>query len=191
MSGIMSVLYFLATMFFNLVIFTLWVRVALRYFHVSAMHPVGQLVYTLTEPVIRPLEKVLRPRKTPVHTYDWVSMLVIFALELVKFMVVGLLIYKALIPVPYLLLLAAGDFIVQPCNFLFYLIVIRVVMSWVNPFWQHPVVPVIHLMTEPVLRLGRRLIPPIAGFDFSPIIVLLLLKVIILFVTHSLPLSLF
>lgn len=190
MSGLISVMYFLTTIFFNLVIFMLWVRVALRYFHVSTLHPVGQLIYTLTAPLIRPIEQIIYPRKMPINSYDWISMLVIFAIELAKFLAIGLLVYRAFLPVPYLLMFAIGDFIVQPCNLLFYLIVIRIVMSWINPFWQNPMVPVIHLMTEPLLRLGRRFIPPIAGFDFSPVLILLVLKVIILFVSHSLPLPL-
>lgn len=187
MSGFTSVIHFLLTLFFNLAFFVLWIRLALRYFRVSALHPVSQVIYSLTNPVIQPIERLIYPEKSPVKRYDWICFALIVILELIKFTVLSLLIFKAMMPVTYLILFALVDLIIQPCNLLFYLILIRVIMSWVNPTWHHPVADIMRLITEPLLSLGRQLVPNISGFDFSPFIILIILEVVTLFLRASLP----
>lgn len=59
------------------------------------------------------------------------------------------------------------------------LILARVLMSWVpnlDPY--NPVVQFIHQSTEPVLKPVREALPPMGGFDFSPIIVLILTQML-------------
>ncbi len=59
-------------------------------------------------------------------------------------------------------------------NFLFtafnFIILIRVVLSWVNVDPYNPLVRMIYQITEPVLAPIRRIVPPMAGLDFSPLI---------------------
>ena len=85
------------------------------------------------------------------------------------------------------MLYVLADLIIQPCNLLFYAILIRVIMSYVNPKWQHPATDFLRIITEPLLILGRKIIPDISGFDFSPIIMMIILKIITLFIGASLP----
>ncbi len=87
----------------------------------------------------------------------------------------------------YIVLYVVADLIIQPCNLLFYAILIRVIMSYVNPYWQHPLNDFLRIVTEPLLSRGRRLIPIMANIDFSPFIIMLILKVITLFISASLP----
>lgn len=55
-------------------------------------------------------------------------------------------------------------------------ILARVLMSWVNIDPYSPLARTIFNLTEPVLAPVRNLLPPAAGLDFSPIIVLVLLQ---------------
>ncbi|MCX7118532.1 MAG: YggT family protein, partial [Legionellales bacterium] len=80
-----------------------------------------------------------------------------------------------------------ADLIIQPCDLLFYALLIRVIMSWVNPHWQHPLTTILHAVTEPMLQQIRRYLPILAGLDFSPFIMMILLKIVTLFVGASLP----
>jgi len=57
-------------------------------------------------------------------------------------------------------------------------ILARVLMSWVNIDPYSPLARTIFNLTEPVLAPVRNLLPPAAGLDFSPIIVMVLLQVI-------------
>lgn len=53
-----------------------------------------------------------------------------------------------------------------------YVIIARAVMSWFNPNPYNGFVRFIYQITDPVLNWVRQFIPPIAGLDLSPIIVI-------------------
>jgi YggT family protein len=54
----------------------------------------------------------------------------------------------------------------------------RVVLSWVAPHSRHPLALGLKQVTEPVLAPIRRLIPPMGGLDFSPMLLLIALQLI-------------
>lgn len=56
----------------------------------------------------------------------------------------------------------------------YWLILIRALISWVNPDPFNPIVQFLYRVTEPVLQPIRRLLPPM-GIDISPIIAFLLI----------------
>ncbi len=190
MSGLVSVGYFLFSLLFSLLTFVLWTRMALRYFRVSTLHPVSQAINRLTNPIITPLAGLFKSKTKRLSRYDWACFTVLVIVELVKFITLGWLLLGILMPWTLVLLYTVADLIVQPCDLLFYAILIRVIMSWVNPHWQHPFADVLRLVTAPLLQMARRLIPDIAGFDFSPFLAVLALKVITLFISSSMPLHL-
>jgi YggT family protein len=53
-----------------------------------------------------------------------------------------------------------------------WIIIIRVVVSWVNADPWNPIVRFLHQVTEPVLRPIRRMLPA-TPIDFSPVIAIL------------------
>lgn len=59
-----------------------------------------------------------------------------------------------------------------------FLILARVIMSWVQPDPRNPVVNFIYRLTEPVLAPVRSILPAMAGLDFSPILVLIGIQVL-------------
>jgi YggT family protein len=59
-----------------------------------------------------------------------------------------------------------------------FIILARVLMSWVNIDPYSPLARAIYNLTEPVLAPVRNILPPVAGLDFSPIVVFLLLQVV-------------
>ena len=65
-----------------------------------------------------------------------------------------------------------------------FLILIRVLLSWINvnpnrPAFDHPLIQILNRITDPVLAPLRRLIPPIGGaIDISPVIALILLEIL-------------
>lgn len=61
------------------------------------------------------------------------------------------------------------------------LLVVRAVFSWVRPGPESPMRPVaefVDRVTEPVLAPIRSVLPPMGGFDFSPLLVIVLISVI-------------
>jgi YggT family protein len=68
-----------------------------------------------------------------------------------------------------------------------WIIIIRAVLSWVNPDPYNPIVRFIHQVTEPVMYRIRRWIPIGGlGIDFSPIIILLVIVFLQSFLIRSL-----
>lgn len=61
-------------------------------------------------------------------------------------------------------------------NLYMWIIIIRAIVSWVNPDPYNPIIQFLYQVTEPVLSPIRRIIPThTTGIDFSPIIVFLLI----------------
>ncbi len=59
-----------------------------------------------------------------------------------------------------------------------FVVLARVLMSWINIDPYSPLARAIFNLTEPLLAPVRNMLPPAAGLDFSPIIVLVLLQVL-------------
>jgi YggT family protein len=67
-----------------------------------------------------------------------------------------------------------------------WVLIIRVVLSWVNPDPYNPIVRAIYAITEPVLSFLRRKFPLMAGsIDFSPIVVVLAIVFLQRFVVRT------
>lgn len=62
---------------------------------------------------------------------------------------------------------------------LWFLLIARVVLSWTNPRGGGELTAFVYQATEPILAPIRRLLPPSAGIDWSPLIAMLLLGVIV------------
>ncbi len=72
-------------------------------------------------------------------------------------------------------------------NIYMWIIIIRALISWVNPDPYNPIVQFLYRVTEPVLSPIRRLIPVYTtGIDFSPIIVFLIIIFLQSFVVSTL-----
>jgi YggT family protein len=68
-----------------------------------------------------------------------------------------------------------------------WIIIIRAVLSWVNPDPYNPIVRLLYQVTEPVMALVRRWIPLRGmGIDFSPLIILLAIVFLQSFLVKSL-----
>ena len=77
---------------------------------------------------------------------------------------------------PDSLLISLASFIGLAITIYMWVVIIRVLISWVNPNPYNPVVKFLAKVTDPVLFWVRRAIPlSYAGIDFSPVILILLL----------------
>lgn len=59
------------------------------------------------------------------------------------------------------------------------IVIIRILLTWfptVN--WSSPPFAVLSQLTDPYLNLFRSLLPPLGGFDLSPMLALFLLQII-------------
>ena len=59
------------------------------------------------------------------------------------------------------------------------------VFSWLNPYT--PAAPVLHGLTRPFLRPLRRYVPPIANFDLTPLVLVVVVQIVLIVVWHLRP----
>jgi len=85
------------------------------------------------------------------------------------------------------LIAAAAHIIDIALTIYMWIIIIRAVLSWVNPDPYNPIVRLLYQVTEPVMALVRRWIPLRGmGIDFSPLIILLTIVFLQSFLVKSL-----
>ena len=84
-------------------------------------------------------------------------------------------------------LMAAAKVIDVVLLFFMWVVIIRAVLSWVNPDPYNVIVRFIHNVTEPVLHPIRSKLPiHFGGIDFSPIVVFLAIIFLRTFLVNSL-----
>ncbi|MES2073585.1 MAG: YggT family protein [Pseudomonadota bacterium] len=133
--------------------------------------PMGlaQAIYQLTDWVVHPIRRLI----PGFAGYDWASLIAAFLVALLSMLIDIWLTSQFSF---YSLGLLAVFRLVQWMLYgLMALLVIEAVFSWVNP--HAPFAPFIRALNEPMLSPLRRLIPPLGGLDFSPLVALILLQV--------------
>jgi YggT family protein len=82
---------------------------------------------------------------------------------------------------------ALAEVVGMVLNFYMWVIIIRALISWVNPDPYNPIVQFLYKITEPVLHPIRRLMPAYKiGIDLSPLIVILAIIFLRSFLVSSL-----
>ena len=115
----------------------------------------------------------------PVRRLDTAAVVLMLLLEFASVWLVNRLGSNPL-PASGVLLFSITKLIATLLTLYFVLIIVAVLMSWLAPGSRHPVVPLVLQLTNPVLRPFRRLIPPIAGVDLSPLFALIAIRFLML-----------
>ncbi len=163
-------LIFLVKTLFGLYIALIVIRFLLQWVRADFYNPISQFVVTLTSPVLRPLRKVIPGYRG----FDLASLLLAWLLKAVELVLLGVLLGLGLQPlaalawaIPALIGLVISVFL--------FAILIRVILSWVNPDPYNPAVDLLNRLTDPILIPAQRLLPPISGIDLSPMVAMIAL----------------
>ncbi|MSQ53899.1 MAG: YggT family protein [Betaproteobacteria bacterium] len=73
---------------------------------------------------------------------------------------------------------AAIDLARYSLYILIFALLVQAVLSWVNPY--SPVGPMFDALTRPFLRPLRRIVPPVANVDLTPLVLIILLQVVLI-----------
>jgi YggT family protein len=74
------------------------------------------------------------------------------------------------------------NFVMFLATAIWLLLIARVLISWTNPTGGGGLIAFVYQATEPILAPIRRVLPPTGGIDWSPLIAMLLVGVIVRFV---------
>ena len=83
---------------------------------------------------------------------------------------------------PLIAVLALFDLVKYSLYILIFAVLVQVLLSWLNPY--SPVAPIFSVMTRPFMSPIRRYVPPVANFDLSPLVLLVLLQVVLIALAH-------
>lgn len=182
MSPLLQGTLFLIRSLFDLYLFIMMLRVILQWVHADPRNPLVQFVARLTSPLLRITRRVL----PTFHGIDLGAIATLLILELLKFVLIISLSTGVFPAIHGLIVLAFAELFHQLISIFFYSIFIFVLLSWFAPILNPSLLQVLFQITEPLLRPIRRIIPSLAGLDFSPIPALIFLKLIQIIVTQPL-----
>jgi YggT family protein len=163
-------LYGLLSNAIDLYVLVLSLRIWMQITRVDFYNCAAQLVVKLTQPLVAPLRRII-PAIGPV---DSASLLLAFFFCMIKFPILvftashELLFSAIFIKLGFILLIKTAGVLV------FWVIIIRSILSWVNPQGSSVYFALIQL-TEPMMNTVRRILPPMGGIDFAPMLIIFLL----------------
>jgi len=164
----------------SLYIFVLLLRFWLPLLNADFRNPIAQAILRISSPVVIPIRRVV----PPIGRIDTATIL---AAYLVQYVAVAATMTILGMPTSFALfaLSALVKLLSLTINLFAYAILIRIVLSWLSTDPSNPAIQLVHALTEPVLRPFRRWIPPIGGFDISPIFAMIALFALNIVVTGA------
>jgi YggT family protein len=172
----MSALIFIVDTLLSLALFVVLARLLLQWARADFRNPIAQAVVRLTNPVILPLRRIL----PPVGKVDTASVVAVVLVAIIK---VGILLALRGYGSPGVQLWVqsvAVELVESLLRTYFYAILLYALLSLIAPGGYSPLQSVLASVCEPVLRPFRRLIPPIAGIDLSPLWAVIAIQAILL-----------
>ena len=174
-----TALLFLVNTLFDLYLLLLVIRLLLAFAGANYFNPIIQFIIKFTQPLVGPLRRMIPNR----YGIEFSTLLIILVIEMVKFFLVGLL-SIGMANILGLIVLAVADTLKLILNTYFFAILIQAILSWIQPY--SPANQILAAMTTPIIRPLQRVIPPIGGFDITPIPALIILQLLIILVAGPL-----
>ena len=163
---------------FSLASLLFLLRVLLPLVHANFYNPISQTIYRSTQRILAPLRKVLRP----LGKVETSAVLIVFLLQMLKLGLLFALRGQA-ISAGGLGVLALAEALSLLVSTYFWMILARAILSLAQAGGSHHALPLLHQLTEPVLRPLRQRLPPLGGFDLSPLVAtvfLLLIRILVI-----------
>lgn len=176
MNPLINATIFLIKILFNFYILILMLRLILQWGRISTLNPLSHFLLTVTNPVIKPLQRFF-PKRSKI---EWATLVTLILLQMITLALISWLSADIVPNIAALIVLSIASLLKLLINIFFYAIIIMIILSWVNPTLQNPLTNILFYLTEPLMRPARRFIPPIGGFDFSPIAVIIVLQLLII-----------
>jgi len=168
----MDALIFLLRSLYKLVACAFLLRLLLQLFGANFRNPLCQAVLSLTSWLVLPLRKVI----PPFGRVDTASLVAFLLVELAGLAVTLQLGIGGLPAATDLLGWSLREALVTVLQTYTVAILLYALLSLLTQGQYHPLGALLAAICEPVLTPLRRVIPPVGGLDFSPLVVLLLLQ---------------
>ncbi len=164
---------FLIDTFFSLYILAVMLRFLLQWVNADFYNPICQFLVKITHPPL----KILRRMIPSIGRIDTASLVLMLVLQMMSGWSIFALQGTAS-PVGAIFVWAIMELMGLLINIFVVVILAQVVLSWINPGAYNAATSLIYDLTEPMLKTARKLIPPLGGIDFSPVLVLVGLQLV-------------
>lgn len=169
-------LIFIVQTLLSLLLFVFMLRVLLQWARADFRNPLSQAVVKITNPLVMPLRKVL----PPMGKMDTASIVAVIVIATLEVLIIAALTrdYE-----PTVLHWAArvGQELVRTTLRLYMIaIFVYALLGMIAPGGYSPMQSLLGALCEPVLRPFRRIIPPIANIDFSPLWALIAIQALLI-----------
>lgn len=176
----MYTLHFILQTLFTVYLVIIWLRIILPFVHASYHQPLSQFVIRLTNPVLKPIRRII-----PKHQrIDFAAFLLLVVVELIKLYLLYRLFSQLWLPAFAALMLGIGELLQILLMIFFWAIIIQAVLSWLATQRQRygQLQNVLFHLTDWMIRPIRRIIPPIGMVDLAPIPVMIILYLLYHFI---------
>ena len=172
----MTALIFVVDTLLSLALFVVLARLLLQWARADFRNPIAQAIVRLTNPLILPLRRVL----PPVGKVDTASVVAVILVAIIKRGILFALIGYGTPGLEVWVQAVAVELVQALLRTYFYAILLYALLSLVAPGGYSPMQSLLASLCEPILRPFRRLIPPIAGIDLSPLWAVIVIQAILL-----------
>lgn len=176
-----NALVFLISTAFSLYILAVMLRFLFQWVRADFHNPFSQFLLSITTPVLRPLRNII----PGVRGIDWPALVLLLLLKITELVIVGVL-QGHLLPLAKLLIVAVASLLQTAIYIFMFALIISAILSWVAPGTYNYMTSLLTSLTEPLLRPIRSRVPPAGGLDFSLLIALILLQLLLMLVVRPL-----
>ena len=176
-----NALTFLISTFFGLYILAVLLRFLFQLFRADFHNPFSQFILKITTPALRPLRKIIPGMKG----IDWPALVLLFILQLILLVIISLL-QNHLPPIGNLIILTIASLLKLTIYVFIFALFITFILSWVAPGTYNYMTSILSSLTDPLLAPIRRRLPPTGGIDFSLLIALILLQLLLMLLVQPL-----
>ncbi len=162
---------FIVRTLFELAIFIVLLRYFLQVFRANFFNPLVQSLVKITDPVLAPLRRFL----PQVRRHDLAALLVALVLIVLMVWVLGAM--QGGLSLAGLGLMSIYFAFLLVTDLFFWTILIRTVASWIGNN-RSPGLALLEDLTDPLLQPVQKFLPPLGGFDLSPLVVLIVIQVL-------------
>ncbi|MFT4928825.1 MAG: YggT family protein [Phenylobacterium sp.] len=163
----MNAMNFLIGTLFDLYLMVVLLRLWLQWARADFYNPFSQFVTKATNPLLKPLRKVIPGW----GGFDFASLVLALLVAGAK-VVVLVLLSGGGFPLVAILIQSVVTVLKEAFTLVFWVLILRAILSWISQ-GNNPVEAVMHQLTEPLLAPVRRILPSMGGFDLSILVVLL------------------
>lgn len=155
---------FLINTLFDLYIMVILLRIWLQVSRADFYNPFSQFIVKATQPIVAPLRRLI-PSIGGIDSASVVLVSAVIALKILSLQAIGTLSFELVI-LPVLIILGI---IKQAGLLLFWVLIIRAIMSWVSQ-GANPIQFLFMQLTEPLLKPIRQILPSMGGLDLSVLV---------------------